>query len=102
MAHARTVLDLAWSTGAASSVACGGDGGPLVAAPLSDPVAASSPAALDVQGRAQLASGRQIFPFDTFGDETFWGRTLRLQPVNPAGPGDAKPRPRRTPRFRLG
>ncbi|HJV81861.1 hypothetical protein [Noviherbaspirillum sp.] len=29
-------------------------------------------------GTKQLADGRQIFRFDTFGDEAFWGDTLRL------------------------
>ena len=28
--------------------------------------------------RDQLMSGRQVFRFDTFGDEAFWGDTLRL------------------------
>lgn len=29
-------------------------------------------------GQQQIADGRQIFRFDTFGDEAFWGDTLRL------------------------
>ncbi len=32
----------------------------------------------DVPRRFRLAEGRQIFRFDTFGDEDFWGGTLRL------------------------
>src|SRR6266478_1928657 len=32
----------------------------------------------DVRRRFRLAEGRQIFRFDTFGDEDFWGGTLRL------------------------
>src|SRR4051812_33986023 len=34
---------------------------------------------------AQLASGRDIFRFDTFGDETFWTDTLRIHEVISAG-----------------
>jgi hypothetical protein len=33
---------------------------------------------LDKQVRKTLAEGRQVFRFDTFGDESFWGDTLRL------------------------
>lgn len=33
---------------------------------------------IDRQAQRTLAEGRQIFRFDTFGDETFWGDTLRL------------------------
>lgn len=29
-------------------------------------------------GQQQIADGREIFRFDTFGDEAFWGDTLRL------------------------
>jgi hypothetical protein len=44
-------------------------------------------------GTKQLADGRQIFRFDTFGDEVFWGDTLRLHQAlageknGGAGPG---------------
>ena len=34
--------------------------------------------AIDQQAHQTLAQGRQIFRFDTFGDEAFWGDTLRL------------------------
>jgi hypothetical protein len=33
---------------------------------------------IDDQGREFIAEGRQIFRYDTFGDEAFWGATLRL------------------------
>jgi hypothetical protein len=33
---------------------------------------------LNKQARQTLADGRQIFRFDTFGDEAFWGDTLKL------------------------
>lgn len=33
---------------------------------------------LDKQVRMTLAEGRQVFRFDTFDDESFWGDTLRL------------------------
>ena len=29
-------------------------------------------------GQAAIVAGKQIFRFDTFGDEAFWGGTLRL------------------------
>ena len=32
----------------------------------------------DVPRRIRLSEGRHIFRFDTFGDEDFWGGTLRL------------------------
>ena len=47
------------------------------AAPLPDPSLASSGG----HGRAELAEGRSIFRFDTFGDETFWTDTLRMHEV---------------------
>jgi hypothetical protein len=34
--------------------------------------------AIDKQANQSLAQGRQIFRFDTFGDEAFWGDRLRL------------------------
>jgi cytochrome c5 len=33
---------------------------------------------LDKKAKETLAEGRQVFRFDTFGDERFWGDTLRL------------------------
>src|SRR5262245_40548515 len=33
---------------------------------------------VDAQGVAKIAQGRQIFRFDTFGDQAWWGDTLRL------------------------
>lgn len=33
---------------------------------------------IDQQAQKMLAEGRQIFRFDTFGDEAFWGDTLKL------------------------
>ena len=51
------------------------------AVPQDEPSAASvSTLESGVDARAQrtLASGRKIFRFDTFGDEAFWGDTLRL------------------------
>ena len=57
---------------------CNGSGGPVVAAQASEPPTSASPAALQVQGPAQLATGRRIFRFDSFGDEAFWGGVLRV------------------------
>jgi hypothetical protein len=39
---------------------------------------ASIDAAIDAHARGVIERGRQIFRFDTFGDEDFWGGTLRL------------------------
>ena len=33
---------------------------------------------IELDARAMIAEGREIFRFDTFGDEAFWGDTLRL------------------------
>ena len=52
------------------------------------PVAPSSDAALAAKGGqspATLADGREIFRFDTFGDETFWTDTLRMHEVIRSG-----------------
>ena len=35
-------------------------------------------AAMDTHAQRTLAKGRQIFRFDTFGDEAFWGDTIKL------------------------
>ena len=33
---------------------------------------------IDFHAQRTLAAGRQIFRFDTFGDEAFWGDTIKL------------------------
>jgi mono/diheme cytochrome c family protein len=51
------------------------------ALPQDEPSAASVStveALVDARAQQTLASGRKIFRFDTFGDEAFWGDTLRL------------------------
>ena len=41
---------------------------------------------------AKVAKGRQVFRFDTFGDETFWGGTLKLhQAIEGAALGGVGP-----------
>jgi cytochrome c5 len=48
----------------------------------SHPGSASSPAPIAARADSdQLAQGRQIFRFDTFGDETFWTDKLRMHEV---------------------
>src|SRR5437762_11839664 len=42
----------------------------------STPLAPTDPVAQDAAN--MLGDGRNIFRFDTFGDESFWGATLRL------------------------
>ncbi len=49
-------------------VSCGGDGGGTT--PVVDVTQANSSKAID--------AGKQTFRFDTFGDEAFWGDTLKL------------------------
>ncbi|MEO7150982.1 MAG: c-type cytochrome [Burkholderiaceae bacterium] len=64
-----------WAASAAAAAAavivaaCGGDSGDLVAQ------------------AAQLEQGKQIFRFDTFGDETLWTDTLRMHEVIRAAVG---------------
>src|SRR5215470_2679829 len=48
-------------------------GGQALPDPNADPVQANAD--------LMLAEGRQTFRFDTFGDEAFWGGTLRLHEV---------------------
>ncbi|MGH7579637.1 MAG: c-type cytochrome [Gemmatimonadales bacterium] len=55
---------------AALMVACGGDDGPSGPEPP-DPIL--------------VAEGKEIFRFDTYGDETFWTDTLRMHEVIQAG-----------------
>ena len=56
-------------------------------------------AAIDRHANRMLEEGRQIFRFDTFGDEAFWGDTLKLHQAiegerfGGVGPG-VSPRPR--------
>lgn len=48
--------------------------------------------AIDNQARQFVAQGRQIFRFDTFGDEAFWGDTLKLhQAIEGANLGGVGP-----------
>jgi hypothetical protein len=42
---------------------------------------------VDAQARQMVLDGRQIFRFDTFGDETFWGGTLQLHQAIAGAPG---------------
>ena len=39
-------------------------------------------AAITSNSNQMMERGRQIFRFDTFGDEAFWGDTLRLHQVS--------------------
>ena len=57
--------------------ACAGDDATLPVAPSSG----DALAAKGGQSPAMLAEGREIFRFDTFGDETFWTDTLRMHEV---------------------
>ena len=55
---------------------------PLAASELK-PAAESAPRSFDDQIRANVTAmvqeGEKTFRFDTFGDEVFWGDTLKLQ-----------------------
>ena len=76
----RTVLiSTTIATAALLVAACGG---------ASDPVASEQAQQADQTGQAAhiargkvIAQGKQIFRFDTFGDETLWSDTLRLHEV---------------------
>jgi mono/diheme cytochrome c family protein len=57
---------------AAIASGCGGDGGPDDAA---------GPTAQAARGASLVAQGRQIFRFETFGDEAKWTDALRLHEV---------------------
>lgn len=48
----------------------------------SDDHAANS-AEISANAAAMIHDGRQTFRFDTFGDEAFWGDTLKLPPSHP-------------------
>jgi hypothetical protein len=57
-----------------TATGCSDGGGPLLAT-------AQEPgfdAVIEAQARQMVVDGRQIFRFDTFGDEAFWGGTLQL------------------------
>ena len=62
---------------AVALAACAGDDATLPVAPSSG----DALAAKGGQSPAMLAEGREIFRFDTFGDETFWTDTLRMHEV---------------------
>ena len=68
--HTVAIAVVALAAGAALS-GCGG----AEPAPASTPIAAEAPPA------ALVAEGRQIFRFDTFGDEQVWTDKLRLHQV---------------------
>ncbi len=71
---------------AAALLGCRGMQRPAAAAAPAAPAAAPAAAQPQAPARAEeeraieamIASGRQIFRFETFGDEAFWGETLRL------------------------
>ena len=45
---------------------------------------------INLNAQQMLTNGRQIFRYDTFGDETFWGDTLKLhKAVGQLSPNDA-------------
>src|SRR4051812_49384034 len=67
---ARTLmLPLFASLGAVLMSACGGGDG------------ATQPSQADTTDEALVAQGKQIFRFDTFGDESQWTDTLRMHEV---------------------
>ena len=81
--HTRVLLTVMVLTAAA-----------LVVISRSTPVAAHDPSKNPVVGNAiqKVQQGEQIFRFDTFDDETFWGDTLKLhQAIEGAGLGGVGP-----------
>ena len=63
--------------------ACGGgSGGDPAPAPATDPAQGAGPAPVVAPTQAQLVEqGREIFRFDTFGDERQWTDALRMHEV---------------------
>ena len=59
-------------------IACGGDRAAAPARPLPG---GSEPQLGRTTGQKAVASGKEIFRFDTFGDEQFWTDTLRMHEV---------------------
>jgi mono/diheme cytochrome c family protein len=59
-------------------IACGGD---RAAAPVRPLSAGSEPQLGRSTGQKAISSGKEIFRFDTFGDEQFWTDTLRMHEV---------------------
>jgi mono/diheme cytochrome c family protein len=57
----------------------------LLLAALAASLSACSDNGPDEPSPAQITRGREIFRFDTFGDETFWTDTLRIHEVISAG-----------------
>lgn len=53
-------------------------GAPAASPEAGDGAATSDDRRIRRSARTMLAQGREIFRFDTFGDEAFWGDTLRL------------------------
>jgi hypothetical protein len=58
-----------------ATAGCGGGGGAIQTATAQE---AGFDAVIEAQARQMVIDGRQIFRFDTFGDEAFWGGTLQL------------------------
>jgi hypothetical protein len=57
----------------------------------SSPVSPADPS-IDANAKRMIAEGRQVFRFDTFGDEAFWGDTLQLhQAISGAKHGGVGP-----------
>ncbi len=61
-----------------SAQAASPGGGQKAAAPASSPAPSGFDAAISKNAQKMIAEGRQIFRYDTFGDEAFWGDTLKL------------------------
>src|SRR4029079_5942359 len=71
------------------------------AAPAVQPVAAHQQGPVEQSALASIGRGRQTFRFDTFGDEAFWGGTLRLHEAI-AGPAHGGVGGGLSPRAALG
>ena len=75
--HPATLAFTALAAGAVTS----GCGSSEMTPGGADPAAATPPAAEEPASAALVAEGKQIFRFDTFGDEQLWTDTLRLHEV---------------------
>src|SRR5690349_18473648 len=63
-----------------TATACSASKPPLATTPLS-PTTTDAADANASMNPAEIAQGKSIFRFDTFGDETFWTDTLRMHEV---------------------
>ncbi|SNS49697.1 Cytochrome c [Noviherbaspirillum humi] len=81
---ARHAARLCCIAGTAWLAGCGSGGDDATPTGQTGTTAATPQPTAAAQNAALIAAGKEIFRFDTFGDETFWSDTLRMHEVIPA------------------